>query len=79
MVKVGNARISTVDQNEDRQIDSLTKLGCSTIFTDIANNKIRRNTTSFYRLVKQVNEIGAYGTGVVADLIRTTEIVDDLN
>ncbi len=33
---------------------------------------------SFYRIVKQINELGAYGAGIVAGLNRASEIVDDL-
>lgn len=33
-MKVGYARVSTIEQNLDLQIDALTKAGCEKIFTD---------------------------------------------
>jgi DNA invertase Pin-like site-specific DNA recombinase len=34
MIKLGYARVSTLEQNLDLQIDSLQKEGCKQIFTD---------------------------------------------
>lgn len=33
-MKIGYARVSTLDQNLNSQIDALTKVGCEKIFTD---------------------------------------------
>ena len=34
MSKIGYARVSTIDQNEARQINALKELGCEKIFID---------------------------------------------
>lgn len=42
-MKVGYARVSTLEQNLDLQIDALTKAGCGKIFTDkISSSKAKR-------------------------------------
>lgn len=42
-MKVGYARVSTLEQNLDLQIDALTKAGCEKIFTDkISSSKAKR-------------------------------------
>jgi DNA invertase Pin-like site-specific DNA recombinase len=36
----GYARVSTLDQNEDLQVDALTKAGCDRVFTDHASGSL---------------------------------------
>lgn len=43
MAKIGYARVSTLEQNKDLQIEALTKAGCEKLFTDeISGSKTER-------------------------------------
>jgi len=43
-MKIGYARVSTIDQNLDLQIDSLKKAGCQKIITDKISGSLQNRT-----------------------------------
>jgi DNA invertase Pin-like site-specific DNA recombinase len=43
MIKIGYARVSSLDQNLDRQISALRAEGCSKIYREKASGKDMRN------------------------------------
>ena len=44
MSKIGYARVSTRDQNLDRQIDTLKDYGCERIFAELEENLLNERT-----------------------------------
>lgn len=50
-MKIGYARVSTMDQNLDRQIDALTKAGCKKIFSEKASGK-SKNRPELQRMLE---------------------------
>ena len=54
MAIIGYARVSTKDQNLDLQIDALTRIGCSKIFTDkISSVKCRPELSAALQYLRQ--------------------------
>lgn len=52
-MKIGYARVSTLDQNNGAQIEALNKVGCSKIYTEKASGKSRKRA-EFEKLVEQL-------------------------
>lgn len=73
-MKIGYARVSTLDQNLDLQIDALTKVGCEKIFTDkISSSKAHRQG-----LADALDYIRAGDTLVVWKLDRLCRNITEL-
>lgn len=70
----GYARVSTIDQNLDRQIDQLKQQGCEKIF----NEKITGTKRDRPELEKLLDQLRAGDTIIVAELSRLSRSVKDL-
>ena len=69
MKKIGYARVSSVDQNLDRQIAALREEGCDVIFREKVSGKSLRNRP---KLEKAIDHLGTGDTLVVAEWDRAT-------
>lgn len=73
-MNLGYARVSTLDQNLDRQIDQLKKQGCERIFKE----KITGTKRDRPELDKLLDQLRSEDTIIVAELSRLSRSVKDL-
>lgn len=71
---VGYARVSTVEQNLDRQIDALKKYGVDLIYSE----KMTGTKKDRPELLKMIDELNEGDTVVIADLTRISRSTKDL-
>lgn len=74
MSKIGYARVSTLEQNEARQIKALEELGCEKIFIDKQSGK----DTNREQLAMMCNYIREGDTVIVTEYSRLARNVKDL-
>ena len=73
---IGYARVSTEEQNLDRQIDALTKYGVDK--RNIYNEKITGTKKDREQLNKMLNELQPGDIVIIADLTRISRSTKDL-
>jgi len=73
-MKLGYARVSTLDQNLDRQIDQLKEQGCERIYME----KVTGTKRDRPELEKLIDQLRFSDTIVVAELSRLSRSVKDL-
>lgn len=71
---IGYARVSTAEQNLDRQLGALTALRCHTIYAEKMSGKDLRNRP---QLERAINALGAGDVFVVAEWDRATRSMMD--
>jgi DNA invertase Pin-like site-specific DNA recombinase len=74
MIKVGYARVSSLDQNLDRQIAALRAEGCDRIYREKASGKDTRNRPE---LAKAIDVLPTKGVLVLAEWDRATRSLID--
>ena len=74
MLKVGYARVSSLDQNLDRQIAALRAEGCDRIYREKASGKDMRNRPE---LAKAIDALPTKGVLVLAEWDRATRSLID--
>jgi DNA invertase Pin-like site-specific DNA recombinase len=74
MKKIGYARVSSVDQNLDRQIAALRAEGCDEIYREKVSGKSIKNRPE---LEKAIDQLGIGDTLVVAEWDRATRSIVD--
>jgi len=77
MLKIGYARVSSHDQNLDRQIAALRAEGCEKIYREKASGKDMRNRPE---LAKAIDALPTKGILVLAEWNRATRsLIDGIN
>lgn len=74
-MKIGYARVSTIEQSLDLQLDALNKAGCETIYSE---SKSGKNTTDRPEFNKMMGILRRGDTVIVWDLSRMGRSVIDL-
>src|SRR5262247_1097058 len=74
MLKIGYARVSSLDQNLDRQIAALRAEGCEKIYREKASGKDMRNRPE---LAKAIDALPTKGVLVLAEWDRATRSLID--
>lgn len=80
-IKLGYARVSTVGQNTDNQIDRLKEAGCAEVFEETMSGTRNARSSTFRSLfdrVKQLREEGKEVEVVVTKLDRFSRTTRDL-
>lgn len=72
---VGYARVSTIDQNLDIQLDALRKAGCKKIFSEKKSGTSKKDRTAFDECMNYIRE---GDTLVVTRIDRLTRNILDL-
>lgn len=73
-MKIGYARVSTLDQNLDRQIAALRAEGCDQIFREKASGKSTANRPA---LEKAIDALGTDDVFIIAEWDRATRSYQD--
>ena len=73
-MKIGYARVSTEEQNLDRQLDSLKEAGCEKIFQE----KITGTKKERPELDKLMEQLRSGDLIIISDLTRLSRSVKDL-
>lgn len=73
-MKIGYARVSTLDQNHEVQIEALKKAGCDRIFAEKVSGKSRKRP----ELLKMLEHIRSDDVLIVTKLDRLARSVSDL-
>lgn len=73
-MEIGYARVSTQDQNLDRQTDELTKYGCQLIFQE----KVTGKKSERKELSRLLDQLRPSDTIIVTELTRLSRSVRDL-
>jgi len=77
MVKIGYARVSSLDQNLDRQVSALRAEGCNKIYREKASGKDMKNRPE---LAKAIDALPTKGVLVLAEWDRATRsLIDGIN
>src|SRR5262245_20654278 len=77
MQKIRHARVSSLDQNLDRQIAALRAEGCNKIYREKASGKDMRNRPE---LAKAIDALPTKGVLVLAEWDRATRsLIDGIN
>lgn len=74
MRRIGYARVSTVEQNLDRQIGALKGAGCDVIYSEKASGKTMKGRP---KLEKAIDELGNGDVLIVAEWDRATRSMED--
>lgn len=74
-MKIGYARVSTIEQNLDRQLKQLNEVGCDKIFQEKVSGKNKTNREVFNECLKFIRE---QDTLVVVSLDRLGRNYDDI-
>lgn len=82
MAKIGYARVSSTDQNLDRQIETLQAIGCEKIFMEKVSGAHRSNRPELAAMLEYVREGDTLHVSAISRLARSTrdflQIVDTL-
>ena len=73
-MKIGYARVSTEEQNLNRQLDMLNEVGCEKIFEEKISG-IKKERPELFRMLEQLRKGDLI---IVADLTRLSRSVKDL-
>lgn len=73
-MKIGYARVSTKDQNLERQLDELTTAGCEKIFQEKISGT-KRNRPEFDKMIDQLRQGDLV---IVSELTRISRSTKDL-
>jgi DNA invertase Pin-like site-specific DNA recombinase len=77
VVKIGYARVSSLDQNLDRQVAALRAEGCNKIYREKASGKDMKNRPE---LAKAIDALPTKGVLVLAEWDRATRsLIDGIN
>ncbi|MEL6113567.1 MAG: recombinase family protein, partial [Pseudomonadota bacterium] len=72
--KIGYARVSTIDQNLERQLGTLRAAGCDKVFREKASGASLKGRP---QLEKAIDALGTDDVLVIAEWDRATRSMDD--
>jgi len=73
-IKIGYARVSTVDQNLDRQMDALAEIGVEKTFTE----KVTGKKSDRLELVRMIDQLRDGDVVIISELTRLSRSTKDL-